>query len=75
MIFREPVDRNATSIGSKIDPYTWVLLAELALQDQREEEAAILIDEAFAAYDERRTDRLAAGHRSDALEELAEANA
>jgi len=47
------MDSNARAAGGEVDPFTWVLLAEVALGEQRKEEAETLIEEAFRAYDER----------------------
>jgi len=55
MILWHPMDSNARSADNVVDPFTWVLLAEEALLDQRTEEAVALIEEAFRAYDERQT--------------------
>lgn len=73
MIVPPAIGGNARADYSEVDPLTWVLLAEEALEQGRTEQAETLIEEAFRAYDERRT--ILSGWCSSPLEKMAEANA
>jgi hypothetical protein len=45
------IDSCAPPANCEVDPFTWVLLAEAAHGDQRNEDAETLIEEAFRLYD------------------------
>ena len=74
MILWHLMDSNAHAADRVVDPFTWVLLAEEALLDQRTEEAVALIEEAFMIYDERQADRSQERGLSSPLDEIARAS-